>query len=479
MDAKLGRQRLSRKAKRRASGWGRPGGHFPINRLPREVLAEIFVQCLPEVEIWPRIAGSATSKDVAPLLLCNVCSEWRAFAHSIPRLWQKLLLRLTSVRQVRREDEVAALTHKWLERSGALPLTLRVEACFLYGDIGGFQVMVTALLFALSHYSSRWEHVDLCFRACPPIIFPQPDHMPCIRSLWMMAKDCDSAQLPLSCPQLTKISWPFLCIDSPTPSLPWRQLTHIAFGAAMSSLETLFFIRACPKLIDFQAALNDDLDGAWPFEIAVVNNSLQKLELLVHRSCGPLLQRLTLPALTDIRIDFHRETAAPLRDVHEDLLGFFTRSKCKLDRLKLIDCSFEDVALLKCLEHHACASLTDLGIMNSSPTPILTDPVLAALADTPTGKDDLLLPNLAHLTLQMCLDASSGILGMMIMSRCILWDKEDQLQSVDLRFVNLDKLDLNYIRLAEMQGLDVFPRAVPIFTYPGPGGRPDPENENS
>lgn len=481
MDAKLRRrQRLGRKTKNRASGLGRPDGDSPISKLPREVLAEIFVQCLPEVELWPRITSIATSKDVAPLLLCNVCSAWRAFAHSIPGLWQTLIFRLTNVRQVTKEDEVTALTHKWLERSGVLPLTLRVEACFLYddADIGGFQVMATALLFVLSHYSSRWEHVDLCFRGCPPIIFPQLGHMPYLRSFCVMAKDGDSAQIPPSCPQLTRISWPFLCTVSPTSSLPWHQLTHIVFGAAMSSLETLLVIRSCPKLIDIRLGLDDDLDETFPSNIGVVNNTLQKLDLLVRRTCGPLLKRLTLPALTDLCIDFFRETAAPLRDVHEELLGFFNRSKCKLDRLGLIDCSFGDTALLKCLEHHACASVTELGILNSYYTPILTNTVLIALADSPTGKDDVLLPNLAHLTLQMCFDGSPGVLGMMIMSRCMLWEKEDQLQSVDLRFVKLDKQDLDYIQLAQMQGLKVvLPRAVPVFTYPGENL--DRENENT
>ena len=479
-DAKLGRQRLSRKAKSRASGSGRPDGHSPINKLPREVLAEIFVQCVPEVELWPRITGTPTSKHVAPLLLCNVCSSWRAFAYSIPGLWQTLFFRLTNVSQATREDEVTALIHKWMKRSGALPLTLRVEACFISGDPGGFQAMATALLFALSHYSSRWEYVDLCFRACPPIIYPQLGYMPCLRRLCVMAKDSDTAQIPLSCPQLTRISWPFLCTPSPTPSLPWHQLTHIDFGAAMSSLEALLIIRSCPKLTDIRIALNDGLDGTFPGNIGVVNNNLQKLELIVHRTCGPLLERLTLPALTDICIDFYRDTDVPLRDVHEELLGFFNRSKCKLDRLGLIDCSFGDAALLKCLEHHACASITELGILNLYHTPIMTDTVLFALADSRLGKDDLLLPNLAHLTLQMCFDGSPGILGMMIMSRCMMWVKEDQLQSVDLRFVKLDKQDLDYIQLAAMQGLRVvLPRAVPVFTYQGPGESLDHENENS
>ncbi|KAF8351023.1 hypothetical protein F5887DRAFT_851114, partial [Amanita rubescens] len=61
----------------------------PINRLPQDVLAEIFVQCLPKIEPWSSIKGLST-KDVAPLLLCRICSSWRKLVLSVPRLWQRL-----------------------------------------------------------------------------------------------------------------------------------------------------------------------------------------------------------------------------------------------------------------------------------------------------------------------------------------------------------------------------------------------------
>lgn len=460
----MGRRRLTRKAKNPTR---QPDGNSLINRLPREVLAEIFVQCLPEVGLWPRIEGRAISKNIAPLLLCNVCSPWRSLAHSIPTLWQTLLLQLTKAKQTK-VDEFIALTHKWIERSGVLPLTLRLEACLSSGhagDLGGFQTIITALLWGLSHYSSRWQHVDICILTCPPIIFPQLRHMPCLRSFSVNAKDFSGVQLPLSCPQLTGISWPFLCTISSAPSLPWHQLTRIAFGKAISSPEMLLILGSSPKLTDVQIALDDVPNEPLPCEMVVVSNTLRKLQLRVYHTCGPLLEMLTLPAVTDISIDFHCESAPPLRDVHKELLRFFSRSKCKLDRLELGDWSFDDAAFLKCLEHHACASLTKLGVLNSYPAPIFTDTVLVALMDSPEGKDNILLPDLAHLWLQMCFDGAPGILGMMIMSRCVLWDKDDQLQSLDLRFAQLDKRDFLYIRLAEEQGLKVkLTRGIEIYT---------------
>src|SRR6266576_18067 len=82
-----------------------------FNRLPRDILAEIFVQCLPEVRLWPIICGSST-KDVAPLLLCNVCLMWHAVALATPRLWQTLFLGFGGgVPKSKVKEEAVAMTH--------------------------------------------------------------------------------------------------------------------------------------------------------------------------------------------------------------------------------------------------------------------------------------------------------------------------------------------------------------------------------
>lgn len=53
----------------------------PISALPAELLAEIFIFCLP-TDRYP----IPTPTD-APLLLTQVCSLWRSVAISLPGLW--------------------------------------------------------------------------------------------------------------------------------------------------------------------------------------------------------------------------------------------------------------------------------------------------------------------------------------------------------------------------------------------------------
>ncbi|KAF9445457.1 hypothetical protein P691DRAFT_675618, partial [Macrolepiota fuliginosa MF-IS2] len=51
----------------------------PVYSLPPEILEEIFVHSLP--------AFPVLSHEVAPLLLCSVCSSWRNVALHSSRLW--------------------------------------------------------------------------------------------------------------------------------------------------------------------------------------------------------------------------------------------------------------------------------------------------------------------------------------------------------------------------------------------------------
>ncbi|KAF6746880.1 hypothetical protein DFP72DRAFT_822436, partial [Ephemerocybe angulata] len=56
----------------------------PIRRLPKELLLEIFILCLPDRH------QPVLSEWKAPLLLTRVCKPWRILAMSAPVLWSSL-----------------------------------------------------------------------------------------------------------------------------------------------------------------------------------------------------------------------------------------------------------------------------------------------------------------------------------------------------------------------------------------------------
>jgi hypothetical protein len=457
-DAKRRRRKLVRAVKKYSKPTKRqplPSERFfPINRLPQDVLAEVFVQCLPKFELGSSIEGLST-EDVAPLLLCSVCSSWRELALSLPRLWQRLSLRFSNTIPMSgsKTEEVIALIHGWIKRSGVLPLTLGLRVrVVVYDDSLVFRAMVEAVLGAFAQYASRWEHFH--FTDDISVTLPEFGDMPLLRS-FSLRGDYEIAKLQISSwPMLTALSWPLHPTTSSSPSPPWHQLTHLTLGHFMTARETLLVIQSCPKLTELEIESYDD-EGDFQDQplrgLSVVNNCLRKLDLSVGESCAQLLKRLTLPALADITLNF--DSCVPR--VHRELLRFFTRSKCKLDRLHLMDSEFDDEMLLKCLEHDSCASITDLSIANIFDDPMVTDPVLLSLMDVPSPDNNMLLPNLAHLEFHMCLGGSSGMLGMMLASRCILWDDEDQLKTVKIVCQSLPELDIALMALAEAHGLNV------------------------
>ncbi|KIK66079.1 hypothetical protein GYMLUDRAFT_158763, partial [Collybiopsis luxurians FD-317 M1] len=89
----------------------------PVRQLPTEILAEIFVQCLPSD--YP-----VRDPSEAPLLLTRICRGWRRVALDTPWLWRSLHVylpqNLSSAACSRRIEGVTA----WLERSGSLPTSI-------------------------------------------------------------------------------------------------------------------------------------------------------------------------------------------------------------------------------------------------------------------------------------------------------------------------------------------------------------------
>jgi len=222
----------------------------------------------------------------------------------------------------------------------------------------------------------------------------------------------------------------------------------------MSTREMLFVIRSCPKLIDLEITLYDDVhESHLRRRDMVISKTLQKLQLSVYEICDPLLKRLTLPVLTDISIEFME--SAPTRGFQKELLRFFSRSKCKLDRLNFDDCGFDDAELLECFEHDSCASLVDLRISNADNVPMFTDAVLIPLTDMGSVERNVLLPKLADLSLDLCFGGSPSRLGTMILSRRITCHEEGQLRHLFLHYEELDERDIVPIKLAGSQGLKI------------------------
>ncbi|KIL67342.1 hypothetical protein M378DRAFT_301779 [Amanita muscaria Koide BX008] len=456
-DARLRRRKLYRAAKKKggrkhAERKSFKNRHFPFHCLPREISAEIFVLCLPDSE------DPIKSRNAAPILLCNVSSSWRSLALSIPRLWNELAIRIAD--PTVDLDLATTMADSWIARSGELPLTL----C-LYTSSRNEKgtAMAKAHLNTFFRYASRWESVDISLFGLSPVSFPNLKFglTPLLRKFSYSTSCLVSVPFPFtSCPLLSTITWPFPCFvaSNVDPDIPWHQLTRINLEHKMSTHQTLSILQTCQKLVELNVSVDDDpsLDGVRSRRKPVENRSLRSFHIIyVHITCycSGLLQSLTLPALTDFSLDTYFDSLSSIssRSVHTQLLRLFTRSKCKLEKLRLGGCGFDDASILKCLKHDSCSSLTELEISNVFNRPMFTDRVILAL-----GFNNVLLPNLSRLSLEMCLSASPGVFGLMILTRCLWWDKGDQLKSLSLTVRDeLEDIDGAFLKIANKSGLDV------------------------
>ena len=109
----------------------------PIRQIPREILQEIFINCLPTDH------PAVMSEREAPLLIGCVCSSWRSISQSTPALWTSVHVFIPSTTFTASETsnvvpdcidyavasncmaelQTAAL-QEWLQRSGSLPVNI-------------------------------------------------------------------------------------------------------------------------------------------------------------------------------------------------------------------------------------------------------------------------------------------------------------------------------------------------------------------
>jgi hypothetical protein len=425
---------------------GPPSSAFPINRFAREILTEIFWNCLPKV-MDP--AGWMSNSN-APRLLCRVCLLWRSIVLDTPKIWTTVAI---TIRNLRRDPQVGRqVINTWLEWSRNLPLGLYL----IYGPMNfsrtGATLLDTILSIFYSH-SSRWQHIFLHLPHAPTLSFPQLN-APLLQSFMLLGtwdKD-ENELLPLpfsNSPHLKQLHWPFP-IDLPAnPHISWSQITNLRISSGMTFFTALEVIRLCPKLEKFDvdvatAAFNAGIDrvddSRLPLNPVVESRSLWALKFLVFDDCSPLLNSLTLLEMKDFTLEVFimdemgdNEPRQMLLDEHQAFLGPLTHLGCQLDKLKLGHCAFNSPAILECLEHQSLETIQALTIANLYNQHILKDDVLIRL-DSSSPSSRPLLPKLTHLTFELCLATSPGTLGKMVHSPRFSWKEHgiEQLKSLSI-----------------------------------------------
>ncbi|KAJ7757561.1 hypothetical protein B0H16DRAFT_1823897 [Mycena metata] len=343
----------------------------PILALPPEILAEIFVYCLPEY------SGSPDPQD-APYLLCHVCRYFTEVAVSTPRLWSSLCVEFhhNTEKYLAFCRNGAAI---WLSRARSLPLSLHF-------------------------YRSKWRSlaIDGCSWANLFESGSFNGKVPLLENLSIGSIHREGVILH-DAPKLCTLSFGMY---PPRIQVPWHQLTtfHVRYIEIPSFLEVL---QNSTNLLEASFAFFTPY-GNDPFPLPVPNfrhARLQSLSLDVFDSEGrderaipmSLLGSLELPALNALSVALDWQQSAPV--ALSPLLSFLSQPALQLHTLAL---SFPHPPavmddLIKCLEQ--APSLVDFKFRCPSLAGI--DILFVQL----TGRVAL-LPRLQHLCLVFSHDPS-------------------------------------------------------------------------
>ncbi|KAF7296008.1 F-box domain-containing protein [Mycena kentingensis (nom. inval.)] len=207
-------------------------------QIPVEVLEVIFLHTLPEGEARPL-------RREAPLLLCQICSAWRAVALATPRLWAALSLSVD-----RRPGEWRDLIETWLGRSADCPLDISFVTG-RNGDPNGGRTMMQFPYFnehvvrMVRPYSRRWQRLQLDVSALSATRLLNAS-LPRLETLELNTRG-EMSSLYISFADAPKLRRVFLVGDRTAVGkihLPWPHLTELHIPDCPTPVDDIYRILA-------------------------------------------------------------------------------------------------------------------------------------------------------------------------------------------------------------------------------------------
>jgi hypothetical protein len=433
----------------------------PDRRLPADVVAEIFLECLGDGQLsytFPAARGVTTS-----LLLAHICSAWRAVAFSTARMWLSLHLDVYRLSV----ESACALAKHWFSRSGeALPLSLTCCGPSTY----------TPILEIVKAYASRWEKLSLdtsisslrSISQTPIKLFSLLDTLTLrfdaetpVSSVTIFgnASSLRRVILPATEPREASFeTWKAPII------FPWHQLTHYESGHPSNSFESLQHLSLCPNLIECRMTV---VGSMWP-EVIILPVALPQLRLLHLRGPGDMssfFANLCLPVLSEFKFKW---LMVGWPSWPAEFSQMIRQSGCSIERFSVQNIFARPDVFIEAL--HMMPELRELELIQEPDWTYhtlhryLDEDGVSSLTDRGQSTDELLVPKLQSLKMDGDFLLESSRLVDLVQSR---WDiRQDggsptkhsaQLKAVQIPIRNSEFGGSLTLRLGQMhmEGLDV------------------------
>ncbi|KAK7058208.1 hypothetical protein R3P38DRAFT_2844830 [Favolaschia claudopus] len=402
----------------------------PAQKLPNELLGEIFDLCLHE-KLIPGV-GTNTLEDQMHLFarrdlqeLAQVCFRWYCVAIGTPQLWSTLIIHSDVWdRSLLHAEILTKLLESLLIRGKDYPLTI---------EMGISDTMrCDQVLSLLSRHAHRWRDVDFWSSRGQNTTFHRIKNLKLDRLVslsldvaWERVKAFRNARC------LTELTFERDFTD--LPLLPWSQIKTVNYDSlkagdpvhsALSLLRAANNLTTCHLYLYLQGYDPDDDDDDEPWGTHTITSPTQKLSIQLMTSTGndPILGRfldsLTLPHLNVLHIHPDDGGVFPPLWSADAFLNLAYRSgfhqlESSLTSLAL-HVQVTDVDLLRCLG--VVPLLEKLVIRDCTPAAV-TDTFLRGLVLQLHGSTPDLVPNLAFLSIRCALSFTDAVYFDVLASR--------------------------------------------------------------
>jgi len=387
-----------------------------VRTFPTEILAEIFISCLPDGEL---VKPHPTT---APLVLCGVCRRWTEVALAAPKLWSSLHIDFDLAGQ---SEKYLQFCQMWLARSRDTPLSLSLHAKRVSTvPSNDAPVQIRPLLQTIARLSCRWRNIVVHLWPADEFLikelfstakYPLLEKLAITNAIHPIALRPDDPISFCDAPRLRQIFAPIRNDALSRIRFPWTQITTFRTSDITLS-RCLEILSHVSNLVDGNFEIWDDHSEVPPSILSRMH--LQSLNLAgrvtvdvggVHIA---VLDRLTAPALTSLTLRFpsFNDSLGP-NSVVSPFISFVTRSSFRLQSLGLSYMPATAENLIECLR--AVPSLVHLKL-----EPLRIVDVNAIFAQL-TGDSDF-LPKLEslHVFFTFHTDVSASIVAEML---CWRW----------------------------------------------------------
>ncbi|KAK7057757.1 F-box domain-containing protein [Favolaschia claudopus] len=302
---------------------------YPVTTLPSKIVREVFLYMAPSYPyLLPLIAR------YSPLLLTQVCSQWRKIAHETPALWRAIDLTLSRKRQTSIDARLATfLASSWLARSSSLPLSIR------YDDRHADGVSLS-LISTLVPHRCCFEYLMLYVSGAQLNTIAGP--MPVLRELHLHLQGTEFDAVTFHSQDLPLLR--ALRLESSSPlsiTFPWSQLTSLELKR-LHSHDYMSALKQTSQLVHLKLDVFApdtplvETDIVLPYlESLVIENTID-----TNRA---LLGLLVTPGL--VRLQLHEHSLQGYTELAriESLAAFVVKSGCQLCELEITE-SVEEIS---------------------------------------------------------------------------------------------------------------------------------------